>query len=123
MASLNDELDDRFVEVEIETSEVNRLRDVFEKNEKTISGLEENRQKIQNEYDLMKAEDDELDDKLKSQLKFIGKETYKLINIFELVFHKYDKMGCVFLMVVVPKLPHTEFVPNDHREYALHFSL
>ena len=80
MASLNDELDDRFVEVEIETSEVNRLRDVFEKNEKTISGLEENRQKIQNEYDLMKAEDDELDDKLKSQLKFIGKETYKLIK-------------------------------------------
>ena len=109
MASLNDELDDRFVEVEIETSEVNRLRDVFEKNEKTISGLEENRQKIQNEYDLMKAEDDELDDKLKSQLKFIGKETYKLINIFELVFHKYDKMGCVFLMVVVPMLSHTEF--------------
>ena len=81
MASLNDELDDRFVEVEIETSEVNRLRDVFEKNEKTISGLEENRQKIQNEYDLMKAEDDELDDKLKSQLKFIGKEIYKLIKM------------------------------------------
>ena len=81
MASLNDELDDRFVEVEIETSEVNRLRDVFDKNEKTISGLEENRQKIQNEYDLMKAEDDELDDKLKSQLKFIGKEIYKLIKM------------------------------------------
>ena len=81
MASLNDELDDRFVEVEIETSEVNRLRDVFEKNEKTISGLEENRQKIQNEYDLMKAEDDELDDKLKSQLKFIGKEIYKPIKM------------------------------------------
>ena len=84
MASLNDELDDRFVEVEIETSEVNRLRDVFEKNEKTISGLEENRQKTQNEYDLMKAEDDELDDKLKSQLKFIGKETYKLIKTLKL---------------------------------------
>jgi len=79
---LNDELDDRFVEVEIETSEVNRLRDIFEKNEKTISGLEENRQKIQNEYDLMKAEDDELDDKLKSQLKFIGKEIYKPIKCF-----------------------------------------
>ena len=79
---MNDELDDRFVEVEIETSEVNRLRDIFEKNEKTISGLEENRQKIQNEYDLMKAEDDELDDKLKSQLKFIGKEIYKPIKCF-----------------------------------------
>ena len=78
---MNDELDDRFVEVEIETSEVNRLRDIFEKDEKTISGLEENRQKIQNEYDLMKAEDDELDDKLKSQLKFIGKEIYKPIKM------------------------------------------
>jgi len=78
---LNDELDDRFVEVEIETSEVNRLRDIFEKNEKTISGLEENRQKIQNEYDLMKADDDQLDDKLKSQLKFIGKEIYKPIKM------------------------------------------
>ena len=78
---MNDELDDRFVEVEIETSEVNRLRDIFEKDEKTISGLEENRQKIQNEYDLMKAEDDELDDKLKSQLKFIGKEIYKSIKM------------------------------------------
>ena len=81
MTSLNDELDDRFVEVEIETSEVNRLRDIFEENEKTISGLEENRQKIQNEYDLLKAEDDELDDKLKSQLKFIGKEIYKPIKM------------------------------------------
>ena len=78
---MNDELDDRFVEVEIETSEVNRLRDIFEKNEKTISGLEENRQKIQNEYDLMKADDDQLDDKLKSQLKFIGKEIYKPIKM------------------------------------------
>ena len=78
---MNDELDDRFVEVEIETSEVNRLRDIFEKNEKTISGLEENRQKIQNEYDLMKADDDELDDKLESQLKFIGKEIYKPIKM------------------------------------------
>ena len=77
---MNDELDDRFVEVEIETSEVNRLRDIFEKNEKTISGLEENRQKIQNEYDLMKADDDQLDDKLKSQLKFIGKEIYEPIK-------------------------------------------
>ena len=81
MTSLNDELDDRFVEVEIETSEVNRLRDIFEENEKTISGLEENRQTIQNEYDLMKTEDDELDDKLKSQLKFIGKEIYKPIKM------------------------------------------
>ena len=80
MTSLNDELDDRFVEVEIETSEVNRLRDIFEENEKTISGLEENRQTIQNEYDLMKTEDDELDDKLKSQLKFIGKEIYEPIK-------------------------------------------
>ena len=78
---MNDELDDRFVEVEIETSEVNRLRDIFEKNEKTISGLEENRQKIQNEYDLMKADDDQLDDKLESQLKFIGKEIYKPIKM------------------------------------------
>ena len=81
MTSLNDELDDRFVEVEIETSEVNRLRDIFEENEKTISGLEENRQTIQNEYDLMKTEDDELDEKLKSQLKFIGKEIYKPIKM------------------------------------------
>ena len=78
---MNDELDDRFVEVEIETSEVNRLRDIFEKNEKTISGLEENRQKIQNEYDLMKADDDELDHKLECQLRFEGKEIYKPIKM------------------------------------------
>ena len=88
---MNDELDDRFVEVEIETSEVNRLRDIFEKNEKTISGLEENRQKIQNEYDLMKAEDDELDDKLKSQLKFIGKEIYKPIKMLSMSMIVYSQ--------------------------------
>ena len=93
---MNDELDDRFVEVEIETSEVNRLRDIFEKNEKTISGLEENRQKIQNEYDLMKAEDDELDDKLKSQLKFIGKEIYKSIRMLSMsmiVYRQKSRYG------------------------------
>ena len=88
---MNDELDDRFVEVEIETSEVNRLRDIFEKNEKTISGLEENRQKIQNEYDLMKAEDDELDDKLKSQLLFIGKEIYKPIKMLSMSMIVYSQ--------------------------------
>ena len=93
---MNDELDDRFVEVEIETSEVNRLRDIFEKNEKTISGLEENRQKIQNEYDLMKAEDDELDDNFKSQLKFIGKEIYKSIRMLSMsmiVYRQKSRYG------------------------------
>ena len=30
-------------------------------------------------------------------------------------------MRCVFLMVVVPMLPHSEFGRNDLREYALHF--
>ena len=77
MASLNDELDDRFVEVEIETSELNRKRDLFEKNEKTIKGLQENQQIIQNEYDLLKAEENELIEKLQRQLTVIGKETYR----------------------------------------------
>ena len=32
-----------------------------------------------------------------------------------------NKVGCVFLMVVVPMLPHAEFGRSDHREYALRF--
>ena len=34
-----------------------------------------------------------------------------------------NKVGCVFPMVVVSILPHTEFGPNDHREDASHFIL
>ena len=30
-------------------------------------------------------------------------------------------MGCVFLIVAIPMLPHAEFGRNGHREYALHF--
>ena len=80
LSLLDKDLDDRFVEVEIETSELNRKRDLFQKNETTIKGLEENQQIIQNEYDLSKAEENELNEKLQNQLKFIGKETYR--NIF-----------------------------------------
>ena len=32
------------------------------------------------------------------------------------------KVGCVFLMVSVPMLPHAELGLNDRREYALHFT-
>ena len=32
------------------------------------------------------------------------------------------KVGCIFPIVIVPILPHTEFGPNDHRNDALHFS-
>ena len=32
-------------------------------------------------------------------------------------------MGCVFPMVVVSKLPHAEFGPNDHREDTPHFMM
>ena len=34
---------------------------------------------------------------------------------------QYNKVGCVFLMVVVPMLPHAKFGRNDRGEYALHF--
>ena len=33
----------------------------------------------------------------------------------------FSKVGRVFLMVVVPMLPHAGFGRNDHRKYALHF--
>ena len=51
---------------------------MFQKNETIIRGLEENQQKIQTEYDLLKAEENELSEELQSQLKIIGKETYRL---------------------------------------------
>ena len=75
---MNSDLDNRFAEVERETSEVNRKRDMFQKNETIIRSLEENQQKIQTEYDLLKAEENELSEELQSQLKIIGKETYRL---------------------------------------------
>ena len=78
MASLNDDLDDRFVEIEIETSELNRRRDIFQTNEKTIAELKEKHQKDQDEFDLLKAENNELDEQLQRQLKFIGTGTYTL---------------------------------------------
>ena len=78
LASLNSDLDNRFAEVEVETSDLNRKRDMFQKNETIIRGLEENQQKNQNEYDLLKAEENELGEELQSQLKIIGKETYRL---------------------------------------------
>ena len=74
---MDKDLDDRFAEVEIETSELNRKRDLFQNNETAIKGLEENQQIIQNEYDLLKAEENELNEKLQSQLKLIGKENYR----------------------------------------------
>ena len=51
---------------------------MFQKNETIIRGVEENQQKIQTEYDLLKAEENELSEELHSQLKIIGKETYRL---------------------------------------------
>ena len=78
LASLNDDLDDRFVEIEIETSELNRRRDIFQANEKTIAELKEKHQKDQDEFDLLKAENNELDEQLQRQLKFIGTGTYTL---------------------------------------------
>ena len=80
LASLNDDLDDRFVEIEIETSELNRRRDIFQANEKTIAELKEKHQKDQDEFDLLKAENNELDEQLQRQLKFIGTGTYTLIG-------------------------------------------
>ena len=68
LASLNDDLDDRFVEIEIETSELNRR----------IAELKEKHQKDQDEFDLLKAENNELDEQLQRQLKFIGTGTYTL---------------------------------------------
>ena len=35
---------------------------------------------------------------------------------------EFTKVGCIFLMVVVSILPHTEFGPNDHREDVPHFT-
>ena len=34
-----------------------------------------------------------------------------------------NKVGCVFPMIVVSILPHAEFGPNNHREYASHFNM
>lgn len=91
MALLNDELEDRFAEVEIETSKLDRQRELFEKNEKTIADLEENRQNIQSEYDSLKAEEGELDDRLEKQLKSIGKETYKPIKLLSMSIIVYKQ--------------------------------
>ena len=33
------------------------------------------------------------------------------------------KLGCIFPMVIVSILPHTEFGPNDHWEDAPHFKI
>ena len=33
------------------------------------------------------------------------------------------KVGCVFLMVAVPMLPHAEFGQTDHGEDASHFTI
>jgi len=37
-----------------------------------------------------------------------------------LKYHKNHKVGCVFPMVVVAKLPHPEFGRNDHWKDAPH---
>ena len=35
--------------------------------------------------------------------------------------YPFNKVGCIFPMVVVSILPRAEFGPKDHREDALHF--
>ena len=42
---------------------------------------------------------------------------YKIFKLF------LDKMGCVFPMVVVSILSHTDFRPHDHREYVTYLNL
>ena len=48
-----------------------------------------------------------------------SKNSFTKLKIFD--DSKVGKVGCVFFLVIVSTLPHAEFEPNDHREYALHF--
>ena len=41
---------------------------------------------------------------------------------YDMVISRYDKMGCIFPVVVVAIRPLAEFGPNGHQEDAHHFT-
>ena len=59
---------------------------------------------------------------------FTSTDTYEIpfsdfhTSSFSCSIHSGSKVGCLFSMVVVSKLPYTEIGPNYHREDAPHFS-
>ena len=73
------------------------------------------------ELDKMKETIDNLETTMKKVRNFTAKTLRLSVAMRVSYLETSNKLGCIFPMVIVLILPHTEFGWNDDREDATHF--